>query len=54
VAKVLKALAHAGIVSGARGAAGGYRIAFVIGTWTGVRVAPSFSRSRRRAPTGGA
>jgi FeS assembly SUF system regulator len=27
VAKVLKALAHAGIVSGARGAAGGYRLA---------------------------
>ena len=27
VAKVMKALAHAGIVSGARGAAGGYRIA---------------------------
>lgn len=26
VAKVLKALAHAGIVSGARGAAGGYRL----------------------------
>ena len=27
VAKVLKALAHAGIVAGARGAAGGYRLA---------------------------
>lgn len=27
VAKVLKALAHAGIVTGARGAAGGYRLA---------------------------
>ena len=27
VAKLLKALAHAGIVSGARGAAGGYRLA---------------------------
>ena len=27
VAKVLKALAHAGVVSGARGAAGGYRLA---------------------------
>jgi FeS assembly SUF system regulator len=27
VAKVLKALAHAGIVSGARGASGGYRLA---------------------------
>jgi Rrf2 family protein len=27
VAKVLKALAHAGVVAGARGAAGGYRLA---------------------------
>ena len=27
VAKVLKALAHGGIVAGARGAAGGYRLA---------------------------
>src|ERR1700731_1577541 len=27
VAKVLKALAHAGVVTGARGAAGGYRLA---------------------------
>lgn len=31
VAKVLKALAHAGIVTGARGAAGGYRLARAAG-----------------------
>lgn len=45
VAKILKILAHAGIVAGARGAAGGYRLAREAGTISVVQVVSAIDGS---------
>ena len=45
VAKILKALAHAGIVAGARGAAGGYRLARDSGAISVVQVVSAIDGS---------